>query len=118
MSVELHFNGQRTNVTPGQSLFDCAETLGIKVPTSCQKNGKCKECVVEVIEGMELLSAPALAENHLRDRFRLSRLKPTSVRRQVGRRPLSLTSCASGDMRIERSSSVTTDLNTGQKLAT
>ncbi len=72
MSVELHFNGQRTHVPPGQSLFDCAETLGIKVPTSCQKNGKCKECVVEVIEGMELLSAPALAENHLRDRFRLS----------------------------------------------
>ena len=72
MSVELHFNGQRTDVAPGQSLFDCAETLGIKVPTSCQKNGKCKECVVEVVEGMEFLSAPALAENHLRDRFRLS----------------------------------------------
>ena len=72
MSVELHFNGQRTDVAPGRSLFDCAEALGIKVPTSCQKNGKCKECVVEVIEGMELLSAPNAAEDHLRDRFRLS----------------------------------------------
>ena len=47
MSVELHFNGQRTQVAPGQSLFDSAELLSIKVPTSCQKNGKCKECVVE-----------------------------------------------------------------------
>ena len=56
MSVELHFNGQRTGVTPGSSLFDYAETLGINVPTSCRKNGKCKECVVEVAEGMELLS--------------------------------------------------------------
>ncbi|HEY1661829.1 MAG TPA: hypothetical protein VGI03_05365 [Verrucomicrobiae bacterium] len=27
MSVELHFNGQRTNVTPGASLFQGAFTL-------------------------------------------------------------------------------------------
>jgi uncharacterized 2Fe-2S/4Fe-4S cluster protein (DUF4445 family) len=72
MSVELLFNGRRAAVEPGQSLFDYAETLGINVPTSCQKNGKCKECVVEVVEGIDLLSAPVEAENHLRDRFRLS----------------------------------------------
>src|ERR1017187_5182676 len=72
MSVELHFNGQRTGVTPGSSLFDCAEALGINVPTSCQKNGKCKECVVEVVEGTNLLSKPAAAETHLKGSFRLS----------------------------------------------
>ena len=72
MSVELHFNGQRTSVAPGRSLFDYAETLGINVPTSCQKNGKCKECVVEVTEGMEFLSPPSAPEDHLKDRFRLS----------------------------------------------
>src|ERR1035437_4686937 len=72
MSVEFHFNGQRTSVKPGSSLFDYAETLGINVPTSCQKNGKCKECVVEVVEGMERLSKPVPAEKHLRDNFRLS----------------------------------------------
>jgi len=72
MSVELHFNGQRTSVKLGSSLFDYAETLGINVPTSCQKNGKCKECVVEVVEGMERLSKPVPAEKHLRDNFRLS----------------------------------------------
>jgi uncharacterized 2Fe-2S/4Fe-4S cluster protein (DUF4445 family) len=72
MSIELHFNGRRINVQPGSSLFDYAETLGINVPTSCQKNGKCKECVVEVVEGMELLSKPEAAEKHLRDKFRLS----------------------------------------------
>ncbi|HEY1661828.1 MAG TPA: ASKHA domain-containing protein [Verrucomicrobiae bacterium] len=72
MSVELHFNGQRTNVTPGASLFDYAETLGINVPTSCRKNGKCKECVVEVTGGMECLSPLSDPEKHLRDNFRLS----------------------------------------------
>ena len=72
MSIELHFNGQRTVVQPGSSLFDYAETLGINVPTSCKKNGKCKECVVEVVEGMERLSKPVPAEKHLRNKFRLS----------------------------------------------
>src|SRR5581483_4766117 len=46
--------------------------LGIRVPTSCQKNGKCKECVVEVTEGMELLAPLSPPESHLKDRFRLS----------------------------------------------
>ena len=72
MSVELHFNSQRTEVKPGSSLFDYAESLGIKVPTSCRKQGKCKECVVEVTEGMENLSAKAPEENHLKENFRLS----------------------------------------------
>jgi len=42
------------------------------VPTSCNKNGKCKECVVEVVEGMERLSKPGPEERHLKGSFRLS----------------------------------------------
>jgi uncharacterized 2Fe-2S/4Fe-4S cluster protein (DUF4445 family) len=72
MSVELHFNQQRSCVTPGSSLFDYAESLGINVPTSCRKNGKCKECVVEVTEGMNCLSERVPAEKHLKGEFRLS----------------------------------------------
>lgn len=72
MSVELHFNGRPTGATPGLSLFDHAETLGIPVPTSCRKNGKCKECVVEVTEGMDCLSERLPAEKHLKGNFRLS----------------------------------------------
>ncbi len=98
MSVKLHFNLQQTDVTPGSSLFDYAETLGIKVPTSCRKQGKCKECLVEVIEGMDCLSAPTKEESHLRENFRLScRCKIVQdsglVRCHTLRR---------GDMRIER----------------
>ncbi len=72
MSVELHFNQQRRRVAPGASLFDYAETLGINVPTSCRKHGKCKECVVEIVEGMNLLSKRVPAEKHLKGNFRLS----------------------------------------------
>jgi uncharacterized 2Fe-2S/4Fe-4S cluster protein (DUF4445 family) len=72
MSVELHFNQQRGKGARGSVLFDCAESMGIKVPTSCRKQGKCKECLVEIAEGMELLSQPAPQEGHLKGNFRLS----------------------------------------------
>src|SRR5690348_17622419 len=72
MSIELHFNQQRVAAARNSSLFDCAESLGIKVPTSCRKQGKCKECLVEIVEGMELLSAPTPQEAHLKGNFRLS----------------------------------------------
>ena len=57
MSVRLHFNGQTCDAEPGTSLFTFAEKLGVQVPTSCNKQGKCKECVVEVTEGMEHVDA-------------------------------------------------------------
>lgn len=98
MSVELHLNGQRASVEPGSSLFDYAERLDVRVPTSCRKNGKCKECVVEIIEGMERLSKPGVVECHLRDNFRLAcccKIMSDSgiVRCRTMRR---------GEMRIER----------------
>jgi uncharacterized 2Fe-2S/4Fe-4S cluster protein (DUF4445 family) len=72
MSLELFFNHQRVEAMPGQSLFECAEQLGIQVPTSCRKQGKCRECLVEIEAGMDCLSDPEPAEQNLRDGFRLS----------------------------------------------
>lgn len=72
MSVRLHFNGHVCDAEPGLSLFTVAEKLGVQVPTSCNKQGKCKECVVEVTEGMERLSKPGPEEKHLKGAFRLS----------------------------------------------
>jgi uncharacterized 2Fe-2S/4Fe-4S cluster protein (DUF4445 family) len=98
MSVELHFNSQRSNVAPGPSLFECAEALGINVPTSCRKQGKCKECVVEIVEGMELLSGRAPAESHLSGCFRLS--CSTRIVKDSG--VLRCHTMRRGQMRIER----------------
>ena len=72
MAVTLTINGQSTQATDGRSLFDYAEALGIDVPTSCRKQGKCKECMVEVVEGMSALSPIAEPERHLKGNFRLS----------------------------------------------
>jgi uncharacterized 2Fe-2S/4Fe-4S cluster protein (DUF4445 family) len=72
MSVKLSINGAVIKAGPGLSLFDCADALGVPVPTSCQKQGKCKECIVEVVTGMECLTDRTNDESHLRDRFRLA----------------------------------------------
>jgi len=72
MAVALTINGHATDAAWGATLFECAEALGVRVPTSCQKQGKCKECMVEVLEGMECLSAVTLQEKHLSGKFRLS----------------------------------------------
>ena len=97
-SVQLHFNLQHSDAAVGASLFECAEWLGIKVPTSCRKQGKCKECLVEVTEGMDCLTERTPEEAHLRENFRLScrcRIAKDSgvVRCHTLRR---------GEMRIER----------------
>ena len=72
MAVTLTINGQSIQATDGRSLFDYAEAMGIDVPTSCRKQGKCKECMVEVVDGMSALSAIAEPERHLKGNFRLS----------------------------------------------
>ncbi len=96
--VKLVFNDRHASVTPGASLFDWADALGIKVPTSCRKQGKCKECLLEVVEGMDYLSPRTPEEAHLRENFRLScRCKIAS--------PEGLVRCHTlrrGDLRIER----------------
>ena len=53
MAVNLEINTEALTTEKGPSLFDCAEQVGIKVPTSCYKQGICRECIVEVTEGME-----------------------------------------------------------------
>ena len=98
MSVELHFNQQRGTAARGSLLFDCAESLGIKVPTSCRKQGKCKECLVEIVQGMDLLSAPTPQEAHLKGNFRLS----CSCRVAADSGVVRCHTMRRGEMRIER----------------
>jgi uncharacterized 2Fe-2S/4Fe-4S cluster protein (DUF4445 family) len=68
----LEVDGRSGELLPGQTLFDRAEALGVHVPTSCLKQGKCRECLVEVEAGGELLTEPAPQERHLEGRFRLA----------------------------------------------
>src|SRR6202034_19947 len=91
MAVHLTINGQSIEPRAELSLFDQAEALGIDVPTSCRKQGKCKECMVEVVEGMEALSPMTEAELHLKGNFRLS--CQTFVSGASGQAPSGLVRC-------------------------
>ncbi len=98
MTVHLTINGQSIEARAGLSLFDHAELLGIDVPTSCRKQGKCKECMVEVVEGMDALSAMTEPERHLKGNFRLS--CQTTVAASSGE--VRCHTMRRGHMRIER----------------
>ena len=65
MSVTVHFNNHEIKAERKSSLFEIAGAAGIRVPTSCITQGKCKECLVEITEGMECLSEPTSKESHL-----------------------------------------------------
>ncbi len=98
MSVRLHLNGHVFEAETGVSIFTCAEKLGVPVPTSCNKQGKCKECVVEVTEGMDRLSPPSPEERHLKGAFRLSCC--TRIKEEMG--AVRCHTMRRGAMRIEK----------------
>ena len=68
----LHHGGRRLDLTAGNTIFDYADALKVRVPTSCRRNGECHECIVEVRRGMEALSPATDAETFLRDSYRLA----------------------------------------------
>ncbi|MBE2215101.1 MAG: DUF4445 domain-containing protein [Opitutaceae bacterium] len=99
--ITLHLSHNTCQAQPGASLFECAESMGVAVPTSCRKQGRCRECIVEVVEGEALLTGRTAAEKHLAPGYRLAccaRVAATSapgaeIRAHTMRR---------GAMRIER----------------
>jgi uncharacterized 2Fe-2S/4Fe-4S cluster protein (DUF4445 family) len=73
----------------GRTLFDDADDLSMAMPASCQRSGRCHECVVEVVAGHAGLSAPTDAESFLRPPFRLAcQAAVASVAEPIEFRPL------------------------------
>ena len=68
----LTIDGRATGAEIGTTVFDAAEAIGVRVPTSCHKQGKCRECLVEIEAGGETLSPRTPEEEHLPEGFRLS----------------------------------------------
>ena len=55
-----------------KSIFDYADFLNVRVPTSCGRTGECHECIVELIEGFEGLSEKTESEKFLKENYRLA----------------------------------------------
>ncbi|UCF18983.1 MAG: DUF4445 domain-containing protein [Gemmatimonadota bacterium] len=72
MVVHIRLESHELEVQPGQTLFDCADRLHLPITNSCGKKGTCRECLVEVAEGGDLLRPRTEEERHLRGDFRLA----------------------------------------------
>ena len=55
-----------------RTLFDDADEFGLRVPTSCRRSGRCRECIVEIEAGSEFLAPPTEVEAFLRSPYRLA----------------------------------------------
>jgi len=65
-------NSQILEANENDSLFDFADSLSVRVPTSCGRTGECHECIVEVRRGREALTPPTDEEKFLRGNYRLA----------------------------------------------
>ena len=72
MEGYIYSDNKKTKSLKGKSLFDFADTLSIRVPTSCRRNGECHECIVNVNEGEENLIPKDISEEFLTDSYRLA----------------------------------------------
>ncbi len=68
----LYHLGETLDLQSGKTLFDYADALKVRVPTSCGRTGECHECIVEVRRGAEGVNARTGSEGFLRDNYRLA----------------------------------------------
>ncbi len=98
--------GRRRPAQAGRTLFDYADDLAVDVPASCQRTGRCRECVVEIASGEEALSGRTGAEAFLLHPYRLAcqaRIERDDVAIEFAsvRRPLRILTSSLEDERVE-----------------
>ena len=70
--MPLIHNNTSLPLQAGKTLFDYADDLALRVPTSCGRTGECHECIVEVRQGLDALEPITQPEKFLRDNYRLA----------------------------------------------
>ena len=68
----VHYGGSVLQSDPRKSVFDYADALHVRVPTSCGRSGECHECIVEIKRGIDALTPPTPPEAFLRGNYRLA----------------------------------------------
>ena len=72
MEGYIYSDNKKTKSIKGKTLFDFADTLNIRVPTSCRRNGECHECIVQVSNGNDNLETKDQSEDFLTNDYRLA----------------------------------------------
>ena len=70
--MPLIHNNEEIPLSEGKTLFDYADDLAVRVPTSCGRTGECHECIVEVRQGTDALNELTDSESFLRGNYRLA----------------------------------------------
>ena len=68
----VFINSKEIDAKKNDSLFDFADALSVRVPTSCGRTGECHECIVEIRKGAVALSPATKEEKFLRGNYRLA----------------------------------------------
>ncbi len=103
----LYYSTESLELVEGKSLFDYADSMNVRVPTSCGRSGECHECIVEVKRGLDALTPLEDSEEFLRGNYRLAcraRVKDTSADIEFAvlrRQPRILTESISRDITLE-----------------
>ena len=69
---QISHDGKGLPLVAGKTIFDYADDLAVRVPTSCGRTGLCHECIVEVNSGQASLGARTDAEDFLGKEYRLA----------------------------------------------
>ena len=65
-------DGHKIESSENNTIFDYADFLKLRVPTSCGRTGECHECIVEIKKGSSALSNPTESEKFLKSGYRLA----------------------------------------------
>ena len=68
----LIYGDTTLDADPDKSIFDYADALQVRVPTSCGRSGQCHECIVEIKQGIDAVTPPTDSEGFLSNNFRLA----------------------------------------------
>lgn len=68
----IYHEGNELDLEISKTIFDYADVLKVRVPTSCGRNGECHECIVEIKRGMEALNPTTPEESFLTGNYRLA----------------------------------------------
>jgi uncharacterized 2Fe-2S/4Fe-4S cluster protein (DUF4445 family) len=65
-------DGRKIETSKDKTIFDYADSLKLRVPTSCGRTGECHECIIEIKRGSSALSNPTESETFLKTNYRLA----------------------------------------------
>ena len=68
----VRLNGREVQAHAGKTLFDYADFMRVRIPSSCGRGGSCHECIVEIKEGAEGLMPSTRDEYFLSGSYRLA----------------------------------------------